>query len=239
MDGKWARFKAAWSHDWQATLNAPRPFLVCSAAAVAILYAIFQFLYSARIANLEAAITGKDSTIEGLNASLAASGKEIERLKIVAGIKPGDARTALSVLTNSELASTTINIVEILRKEYARSQRNLSKFETENPEPRDSASKEASARFERLIALRSEQAERISQSVGSSALNLLNELHRRIPEERREHIIRAGISLRSADPAGDESDVRILFLPSAGMFLSAIPVFADELEALAKLLPPD
>lgn len=242
--GPYERFLGWLPPDWRAVMTHPRPFLVVTGGMAVLIFLGLEWWHQERFDDLDATIGTKNATIEGLAQTKGELEKEIVRLRVAAGIDRPDSRTALSVLTNAQLRDKTNTLVSQIRDMEGRARARTEEFERNNPISLAKTDAEKKSRHDHLHRIINEEAQKIDRAIGTESIVLVNELHRRIPEAQREHILGAGLDLRLDNPHNEGQTARLLFLGSSGgpmslFAMSQLLILANELDALSKLLPPD
>ncbi|MEX2149028.1 MAG: hypothetical protein WD793_02350 [Steroidobacteraceae bacterium] len=231
----WQRFKNGLNSDWQAIVSGPRSHIYVGAAVIAVMV----WWNGDRSENFEAALSAKNSSLEAKDETIGRLERDIARLQVAAGISELDSRTAFSVLTNEELARKTASLVAIIRKMHDSATKRLERI---GNDLKGNSKMTEGERFIALTKVEKEEALKLSHAVGGDSISIVEELRRRIPLAQREHILSAGLQLKLDDPENDGQTARFLFVTAnamGGYVMSQMPILADELEALYKLLPPD
>jgi hypothetical protein len=202
--------------EWGNLRKAPFAFVMLSALCLSVGFGGGMLYYSSQVGSLREQISAKDG--------------QLGRYRVALGIDPAS-KGALVELNNEELALKAQASVAKLRKLSS-----VLKPRFEGIQKQLDAGKinQDQALTEKLAAMQ-EAAQDFEGNLASDAHNVDNELRRRLDPKAIAHVVRVPGFI-------DSEGTRLPFteiLKGSGIDTFYIPGLADEIEQMAKLLPPD
>jgi hypothetical protein len=202
--------------EWEVLKEAPVAFILLLAIGVISGIAVGGWRDSGRMDSLQEQIKERDG--------------RISRYRVALGIDKAS-QNSLIELTNEELEVKAANIIGKLRQMYASFQKR-----SENLRKQQDANKiSEKAAVDQEIALMREVANEFDATLRSDYLLTENELLRRLDPKAAAAVVRIPLS-----DAATGTPISIFTLgPAAGSFMETglLPMLADEMEQLSKLLP--
>jgi hypothetical protein len=197
--------------------SAPFSFLVFLAIGATAGYWVSSLNYGGQVASLREQLDAKDA--------------QVGRYRVALGIEPGS-KGALVELTNEELALKAKPLVEQLRQfnaELAEKQNQIGK--------RASIGEIAAADVgKERLAVDQEISKEFDSTIASDVYNVENALRSRLDSSALSHVMMVPGFIVNGDPRTRITIPGITRGPMQAMMLDRL---ADEIEQMAKLLPPD
>ena len=213
------------SKEWAVLRQAPGSFIGLAVVCLIVGFGAGLMYYSEQI-----------ETVKG---RLEAANGQIGRYRVALGIDKAS-EGALVELNSKELALKAERIVAQMR-ELSRNYE--SRLEQLRKAQASEKSKKKDDLFAEQMRVMTEVSRDFDENLASDALNVENELHKRLTPEALSHVVRvpALIEIRPDGTRAPEGG-RVTFLGlMRGMPMGAmlISLLANEIEQMAKLLPPD
>ncbi len=218
--------------EWRELKEAPFSFIMLAVLCLGVGFSGGMLYYSSQIASLHEQINSKDAQLGTKDDELKAKDGQISRYQVVLGIKPGSAG-ALVELNNQELALKAQSIVAKLREYNSVLEAKGAAIKgqlADKKVDKDQASKAD------LAAIR-EVSQDFDSSLASDTYNVENELRSRLGPSALSHVIMVPGFIADHNPR-----TRITFpdmMRGSGFDAMWLGRMADEIEQMAKLLPPD
>jgi hypothetical protein len=213
--------------EWKVLVRAPRTFIVLSAISFLAGVTVASWYFSGQLSDRDARISLRDD-------ELAAKGREVERLRVAAGLDKAS-ESALIALTNKELKAKAAITVWRLRDFEAsvnRRREPIAKLRNEGKiTPKEAA--------DRLIMILKEASAEFQRDLRADAANLDTELRRRLGPEAVAGIVGVPPSFFSASDGtaiGVDTVATSVNLPFSAAMAG---VLANGIDQMAKLLPSD
>ncbi len=212
------RFVAFITKEWANLMAARTSFVMLTVLCLGLGFSGGMLYYSGQVGSLHEQLNAKDGLLG--------------RYRVALGIDPAS-KGALVELSNQELALKTQSIVAKLR-EYT---------EMANSNNEAINKRVADGKIDKAEALKEEMADmqnvdrQFDSNLAADTYNVENELRSRLDPSALAHVVRAPAFIFGSDPRS-----RVTF---ADMFrgtpleVSMLGVLANEMEEMAKLLPPD
>jgi hypothetical protein len=206
-------------NEWRVLSKAPFSFVMLASLALGLGFGGGKLYYASQIGSVHEQLTEKNS--------------ELGRYRVALGIDPAS-RGALVELNNEELGLRAQVIVGKLRDlslEFDKSSKAVK-------EQRDAGKISDKELFDNENAIMKEVSEDFDRNLASDADNMRNELRKRLSPEAISHIIRVP-ALLAGDGTNTTSIPFTALFKGSGFAAVYIGGLADEIEEMAKLLPPD
>jgi hypothetical protein len=204
--------------EWTNLRAAPLSFIGLAVVCLVSGFAAGVLYYSGQIGSLHEQISTKDG--------------QLSRYRVALGIDPAS-KGALVELSNQELALKAQSIVAKLR-EFDKALEDKGKTINEQQQTGKISKEEADkAQFQAM----KDVSEAFDQNLASDAYNVENELRVRLDPSALAHVVRVPAFIAGSDP---RSRLTLSELArGSGFDATMLGRLADEMEEMAKLLPPD
>jgi hypothetical protein len=219
-----AKFLDACAEAWDAAMKSPKAFATVAVALLLLGYGVAAWYYSKRLAEADAQLSTKNVMLQERDAT-------IERYRVALGMTPASGG-ALIELSHAEMrakAATTVAKLRSMSAEMERSGLELQRLKN--------SGKVGEKQFqERQDALLREFSQRFEGELRADAINVDNELRRRLGPKGVASIVGLPKSLYSAS---DGAPIGIYGLFPSGFGLSAgfLGPLADGIDQMSRLLP--
>lgn len=157
---------------------------------------------------------------------------QLNRYRVALGIMPGSPN-ALVELTNAELRGKALIVSSRVREKCSLVEKGSAKIQA----LRDGKKIDEAGAFQQNMALLKEVSDEYHRDVRSDALNVQNELLRRLDPKSAAAVVRTPIF--AVEATGTPIGIQSVMPSGLGMDAGFLCEFADELQQLAKLLPED
>lgn len=201
--------------EWAVLKTAPFAFVMLAVLCSALGFGGGMMYYTAQVGSLHEQIIAKEG--------------QISRYRVALGVDPAS-RGALVELSNDELAAKAQSTVKKLRELSNELDVKLGDIKKQADSGKISA-KEASASSQ---AAMQQVSQDFDSNLASDANNLYDELHKRLDASAIAHVVRM-----PAFKTDGVSVPLIALIKNSGFDSFMIRGYADEIEQMAKLLPPD
>jgi hypothetical protein len=201
--------------EWGVLRTAPFAFVTLAVLCLGLGYGGGMLYYSSQVGSLHEQMSTKDG--------------QLSRYRVALGIDPAS-KGALVELSNQELALRAQSIVVQLRQLTSELNQKSTEIESRTKRGEDKSKADA----EKMAAVKQVSGE-FDRNLASEAYNLENELQKRLDPKALSHVVRVPAF---SDSDGSRVTVSDL-MRGSGFDVLMLDGLANEIEQMAKLLPPD
>jgi hypothetical protein len=210
------RFIGFVEKEWGVLKTAPFTFVMLAVLCLGLGYGGGMLYYSSQIGSLREQLSAKDG--------------QLGRYRVALGIDPAS-KGALVELNNQELALKAASIVSKIREVGSREAARLQGIQKEV----DSGKLNKDEASKQQFAVSDDVSKEFDRTIASEAYNVLDALYKRLDPVAIAHVIRVPGFI---DSSGTRISITEI-MRASGMDTLYFPTLADEIEQMAKLLPPD